>query len=71
MEGGGREMVGESAQLRSLYLDTEKGICKLNGIDISSCASELHLDFENGLWSLAVIQKSTYTASAKNVKESV
>ena len=64
-------MVRDSAQLKTLHLDTEKGICKLNGIDISRCASELHLDFENGSWSLAVTQKSTFTASARNIMESV
>ena len=53
----------------SLVIDAKRGVCLLNGEDISRDASELHLDFENGTWSLTVMRSFTYTASAKITKE--
>lgn len=61
----------KNAQLKTLVVDIEKGICKLNGIDISKNTSELHLDFENGMWTLAVTQTTTHTANVHISTESV
>ncbi len=49
-------------ELTSLNIDTEKKICKLNGIDISKHTHELHLDFKDGVWSLVIMQTNTYTS---------
>ncbi len=43
-------------KLESIYIDVEKDICQLNGEEIGSNTSELHLDYENGEWSLQVTQ---------------
>lgn len=56
-------------QLETLTLDVEKGICELNGIDISKNTSELHLDFEHGKWQLTTTRTTTYIASCKSTKE--
>lgn len=58
-------------ELETLIIDIEKGICKLNGVDISRNTSELHLDFENGMWTLTVTRTTTYTANVHVSMESV
>lgn len=47
--------------LNTLDIDVRKGVCILDGVDISKETSELHLDFENGKWSLSVTRTSVYT----------
>ena len=49
-------------ELKTLQVDTEKGICLVNGEDISSTGKYLKLEFENGEWSL-VITEDRYFAS--------
>ena len=56
-------------KLQTLVIDTEKNLCELNGIDISKYTHELHLDFQNGVWSLVVIQTKTYTTSHRLTME--
>lgn len=52
--------------LQSLVIDVERGVYQLNGVNIGDNTSELHLDFENGEWSLQVTQDQTYgTRSGK------
>lgn len=63
--------MGESMQLKTLLLDTDRNICILNGINISKNTSELHMDFENGMWTLTVTQTATYTANVQVSTESV
>ena len=46
--------------LKTLVIDTEKKICKLNGVDISKRTHELHLDFKDGVWSLVITTTETY-----------
>lgn len=46
--------------LRSLVIDVQNGVYQLNGEDIGSNTSEIHLDYENGKWSLQVTQDRTY-----------
>ena len=52
--------------LQSLVIDVERGVYQLNGVNIDDNTSELHLDFENGEWSLQVTQDQTY--ETHNVK---
>lgn len=52
--------------LQSLVIDVERGVYQLNGVNIGDNTSELHLDFENGEWSLQVTQDQTY--ETHNVK---
>ena len=52
--------------LQSLVIDVERGVYQLNGVNIGDNTSELHLDFENGEWSLRVTQDQTY--ETRNVK---
>lgn len=52
--------------LQSLVIDVERGVYLLNGVNIGDNTSKLHLDFENGEWSLRVTQDQTY--ETRNVK---
>lgn len=56
-------------ELKSIIIDLENGIYKLNGKDIGSTVSELHLDFEKGQWMLTATVKTSYTVSGKRIKE--
>lgn len=46
--------------LNTLDIDVRKGVCILNGVDISKETSELHLDFKDGKWSLVVAKTSGF-----------
>lgn len=46
----------------SLEIDIEKGIYKVNGRDISESGKELHLDFSDGNWSLAITEDTIYSS---------
>lgn len=50
----------KTEMLQSLVIDVERGVYQLNGVNIGDNTSELHLDFENGEWSLQVTQDQTY-----------
>lgn len=54
---------------KSIIIDLENGIYKLNGEDIGSTVSEFHLDFEKGQWMLTATVKTSYTVSGKRIKE--
>lgn len=41
-------------KLNSLHIDVEKGICEVNGRDISQSGKYLRLVFEDGTWTLVV-----------------
>ena len=56
-------------EFKSIIIDLENGIYKLNGEDIGSTVSELHLDFEKGQWTLTATVKASYTASGRRIKE--
>ncbi len=49
--------------LHSLQIDIDKGIYLVNGRDISKSGKELHLDFEDGQWSLIVTEDSIYSST--------
>lgn len=57
-------------KLRSIHIDTEKGIYQLNGEDIGSDTSRLRLEFENGEWSLEVTRDSYFTANDRELQMS-
>lgn len=50
-------------ELKSLVLDIENGIFTVNGRDISESGKELHLDFEDGNWSLMISEDHIYSTS--------
>lgn len=56
-------------EIQQLEIDFDKRILRINGEDMSDKISELHLDFENGEWSLTVMQTLMYTISNQRVKE--
>lgn len=62
------EVIQMDEQLRTLVIDTEKGIYKVNGRTISK-TEYLNLVFENGVWSLVIKENSFYTASGQSGKE--
>lgn len=55
-------------EFKSIAIDLENGIYKLNGKDIGSTVSELHLDFEKGQWTLTTTVKAGYTASGREIE---
>ena len=59
----------EVKKLKTLFIDTEKGVCELNGESIASGCSKLTLEFENGEWSLVLTRYSIYSTSIKEVTE--
>lgn len=52
--------------LKTLVVDVEKKLCVLNGENISADTSELHLDFENGEWSLAITRNLRYAPATQS-----
>lgn len=40
--------------LETIQIDTQKGICLINGTDVSKQGKYLKLEFENGEWSLMI-----------------
>lgn len=56
-------------ELKSIIIDLENGTYKLNGKDIGSTVSELHLDFEKGQWMLTVTVKTSYTVSGTRIRQ--
>lgn len=60
-----------SNQLKSVVIDIENKIFKVNGSDIAGTGTYFNLVFEDGLWSLKLIEEKQYTTSAtiNNPKE--
>ena len=46
----------------SLVIDIDKGIYEVNGRDISKSGKELHLDFKDGEWSLAITEDVIFSS---------
>ena len=53
-------MVVERKELKSIEIDIEKKVFKLNGKDMIGI-SRLDLDFDNGKWTLLVTKDEIYT----------
>lgn len=47
-------------RLKTLEINVEKGICRVNGKDISQTGEYLELRYENGVWSLVVKETELY-----------
>lgn len=43
-------------ELKTLQVDTQKGICLINGEDVSASGKYLRLEFKNGTWSLMITE---------------
>ena len=57
-------------ELKHLMIDTDNGICRINGQDLGDCISELHIEFKDGKWTLQVTQDKVFeTCNAKKIKE--
>ncbi len=52
-------------KLKTIEIDTEKGICLINGTDVSKQSKYLRLEFENGEWSLIITADKCFS-SARN-----
>lgn len=57
-------MVVERKVLKSLEINLEKGIFKLNGEDMEGI-HRLDIDFDNGRWSLLVTKDEIYTQEGR------
>ena len=54
---------------QSLVIDVKKGICEVNGRDISQSGKRFELIFENGTWSLMITEDTIYSTSDHDVME--
>lgn len=54
--------MAKQGKFRSLQIDVEKGIYVVNGRDISKSGKELHLNFEDGQWSLSITEDTIYSS---------
>ena len=43
-------------ELKTFQVDTQKGICLINGEDVSANSKYLRLEFKDGLWSLTITE---------------
>ena len=53
---------------KSLEIDLENGIYKVNGRDISKSGKSCRLEFENGEWSLMITEDTLYTTNDQVLK---
>lgn len=67
----GSETKHRREKLTSLHISMEnrKGVCKVNGEDVSSTTSHLELVFDNGEWSLMISEDTLYTTNDQKVTE--
>lgn len=58
-------------KLQSLHISMEnrRGVCKVNGKDISNSVNHLELTFDNGEWSLMISEDALYTTNDQKVTE--
>lgn len=49
-------------ELKTISINTQKGICIVNGVDVSRDASYLKLEFENGEWSLQITTEHFFSS---------
>lgn len=52
-------------ELITISINTQKGICIVNGVDVSRDASYLKLEFENGEWSLQITTERFFSSVCK------
>lgn len=58
-------------KLKSIVIDTEKGIFEVNGKDISGSSSHLRLEFEGAIGTLEVEEHRLYTTRADSATTSI
>lgn len=58
-------MVVETKKLKSLEINIEKGVFKLNGEDMKG-VSRLDIDYDNGNWTLFVTKDIVYSQTASD-----
>lgn len=52
-------------ELITISINTQKGICIVNGVDVSRDVSYLKLEFENGEWSLQITTEHFFSSVCK------
>ena len=52
-------------KFHSIHIDVDKGIFEVNGRNISQSGKEIHLTFEDGIWSLVVSEDTIYTSDQR------
>lgn len=58
-----------SEELKTLEIDMDRNVFKVNGRDISNSGKYMSLTFEHGTWSLMITEDKFYSTSDHNVKE--
>lgn len=53
--------------LKTIEIDTEKGVYKINGVDVSKTCSKLILSFEHGEWALETEESKKYLFPASQI----
>ena len=56
-------------ELKTLEIDVDRNIYKVNGRDISNSGYYMNLTFEHGTWSLMIKEDKLYSTSDHNIKE--
>ncbi len=59
----------QKERFKSVHVDIEKGIYEVNGERIPDRCSKFSLEFEDGVWSLAVTASKLYTNSDQKIME--
>lgn len=49
-------------RFHSLHIDIDNGIYRVNGRDISKSGKALKLEFDDGTWSLVIVEDTIYTS---------
>lgn len=53
-------------KLKTLSLDTEKGVCLINGENVSGNVTKLSVEYDSGEWALEVTLDKVYTSSTQD-----
>ena len=53
-------------QLKTVEIDTEKGICRVNGKDVEDCVSYFKIEFKEGNWT---VEQKWFETSQSNSNE--
>lgn len=57
--------------LKSLEINKEKGICIVNGTDVSNKCKYLKLEFENGIWTLNITTDRIFSNELPTTEETL
>lgn len=56
-------------KLKTLSLDTEKGVCIINGENVSGNVTKLSVEYDSGEWALDVTLNRMYTSGIQKIKK--